>query len=575
MPQQPEYEIDFPCLLVAICWAERHCIVPDGFRKGEPWSYVKWQEWCIANAYRVKPTARVGQLSTAFHWRRSQIVLPQKAGKAPYTATRICIEAVGPALFAGWARGGETWDCRDHGCGCGWVYEYQPGEAMGMRWPTPVIQITATSEDQTGNIYTALRPMIDDGPLHDLIPRTGEEFIRLPGDGRIDPVTANATSRVGQRVTFVPHDETGFYWKSNGMIEVCRAQRRGATAMGGRTEETTNAWDPTQDSIAQRTERSKSTDIFRHHPLAPKGLSYANKAERRRIHAFVYEGCPWIDLDAIEGDAAEALEEDPAEAERFYGNRMVAGGGPAFNFGRWEAARKPREVPVNAAITIGVDGAKHDDALAVVACEAQTGYVWPLAVIERPDNLTREQGEFYEHDQSIAEGAIREAFERYQVWRVYCDPQHIKDLMTVLQNEFGERRVIKWETYRPRPIAWAVRNFVNAVKDGDVSHPGDGVLDRHVGNARKKMLTVLDDKERPMFTLGKDSWRSPRKIDAAMAAVLAWEARGDAIAAGLHMGDTPDLAPTEPEPYRWTPGEAIPAQFLHEPIASGPMGSMS
>jgi hypothetical protein len=41
-----------------------------------------------------------------------------------------------------------------------------------------------------------------------------------------------------------------------------------------------------------------------------------------------------------------------------------------------------------------------------------------------------------------------------------------------------------------------------------------------VANARKRPLTVLDDKEKPMHTLGKDSWRSPRKIDGAMAAVL-------------------------------------------------------
>jgi hypothetical protein len=101
-------------------------------------------------------------------------------------------------------KGGEVYDCRDHGCGCGWTYEYAPNEPMGRPWPTPLIQITATSEDQTDNIYTALRPMIDDGPLHDLIPKTGEAFIRLPGDGRIDVVTSNATSRVGQRVTFVP-----------------------------------------------------------------------------------------------------------------------------------------------------------------------------------------------------------------------------------------------------------------------------------------------------------------------------------------------------------------------------------
>jgi hypothetical protein len=89
--------------------------------------------WCLLNFYRLKPTAKVGQLAPAFEYRRSQIVLPQKAGKAPYTAAHVCVEGVGPALFAGWAKGGELWDCRDHGCGCGWVYEYQPGEAMGMR----------------------------------------------------------------------------------------------------------------------------------------------------------------------------------------------------------------------------------------------------------------------------------------------------------------------------------------------------------------------------------------------------------------------------------------------------------
>jgi hypothetical protein len=59
------------------------------------------------------------------------------------------------------------------------------------------------------------------------------------------------------------------------------------------------------------------------------------------------------------------------------------------------------------------------------------------------------------------------------------------------------------------------------------------------------MLSVLDDKERPMHTLSKPAQQSPHKIDGAMAAVLAWEARGDAISEGaVWMGD---VAPTEPQ----------------------------
>jgi hypothetical protein len=36
-----------------------------------------------------------------------------------------------------------------------------------------------------------------------------------------------------------------------------------------------------------------------------------------------------------------------------------------------------------------------------------------------------------------------------------------------------------------------------------------------------------------LWVIRKDSQKSPRKIDLAMAAVLAWEARGHAISAGV------------------------------------------
>jgi hypothetical protein len=43
-----------------------------------------------------------------------------------------------------------------------------------------------------------------------------------------------------------------------------------------------------------------------------------------------------------------------------------------------------------------------------------------------------------------------------------------------------------------------------------------------------------------MHTLAKDSIDSPRKIDAAMAAILSWEARSDCIAAGaIYLGAEP------------------------------------
>lgn len=524
------FVVDFPTLWVAAEWVPRHCVIPDGIAKGDPFDLVDWQLWSLLNFYRLKPRAEAGQLAPAFYFRRSQIVLPQKAGKAPYTAAHICVEAVGPALFDGWAEGGETWDCREHGCGCGWVYPYEPGEAMGRSWPTPLIQITANSEDQTDNVYDALRPMIEDGPLHELIPKTGEEFIRLPGKGRIDVVTSNARSRLGQRVTFVPHDESGLYTKHNGMVKVAETQRRGLAGMGGRSEETTNAWDPSEQSAAQRTAESKRPDIFRYHPLAPQSLSYKAKRDRRKIHRIVYQGCSWIDLDAIEAEAAELIETDPSQAERFFGNRIVTGGGKAFNLDKW--AELAADLQPSGLIVIGIDGARYEDALAVIATEVESGYQWPIGIWERPLNAP----DSYEHDFGAVDGAVIDAFERFDVWRLYVDPGsstgNIEPLVEKWQGRWGDARVIRWLMNRPKPTSYAIATYTAAINSGEVSHDGDETFARHIGNAERWPVNVRDDDGRRLHVIGKDRTGSPNKIDAAAAAVLSWEARGDAIASG-------------------------------------------
>ena len=77
-------------------------------------------------------------------------------------------EAVGPSLFGGWAEPGDGYACSEHGCGCGWEYEYEPGEPKGIPHPTPLIQLTATSEDQVqANVYRHLKAMITLGPAVD------------------------------------------------------------------------------------------------------------------------------------------------------------------------------------------------------------------------------------------------------------------------------------------------------------------------------------------------------------------------------------------------------------------------
>ncbi|RZT87471.1 hypothetical protein EV383_4396 [Pseudonocardia sediminis] len=259
------------------------------------------------------------------------------SGKGPWAASGIALEAAGPALFAGWAKSGEAYDCAEFGCDCGWGWDYEPGEPKGMPWPTPLIQLTAYSDEQTANTYRPLQSMIRNGRLGELL-KIRENFIRLPNEGKVETVTSSAMSRLGNPISYAVQDETQLYNDRNKLHYVAQTQRRGLAGMGGRALETTNCWNPAENSTAQKTFESPSRDIFRFYRKPPAHLSYKNKADRRQIHRYVYQGSWWVDLDAIEAEAAELMESDPAQAERFYGNRIVQGSGAWLPDGLWDSA---------------------------------------------------------------------------------------------------------------------------------------------------------------------------------------------------------------------------------------------
>lgn len=318
MPWKPDEPGEVPTLGFQVGeWIEANCVVPDQEHAGEPYRLTEEMWTFLAWHYRLKPDAREGQKAQAFHYRRSILVRPQKWGKGPLTAAIICAEAVGPSMFAGWDA---------------------DGKPVAKPRATPRIQVTASTEDQTGNVYKHLLPMIQMGPLADVIHDAGVTRINLPEGGDIEPVTSKARSRLGAPITFALQDETGTWTKENGGLDLADTQRRGLAGMGGRSIETTNAWDPSEQSVAQRGFESKAADIYRDFPQSPASWSYANKAERRRIHRFAYGNSWWVDLDDIEGMAAELMEYDPTQAERFFGNRIVAGRGAWLPPGLWERA---------------------------------------------------------------------------------------------------------------------------------------------------------------------------------------------------------------------------------------------
>ena len=529
-------------MAVVPSWIEAHAVIPDGFRRGAPFILYDWQLRWYGGFYLVRGDAEFTPAnpatSTAFVHRRGLLVGPQKIGKNPLIASHVCAEGQGPALFAGWAGTDDGYVCAEHGCRCGWEYAYEPGEPMGMAWPTPLIQITAFSEDSTENTYDALRPMIDLGPLHDLIPKTGEEFIRLPGGGRIDTVTSSNQSRLGQRTTFVPQDEVGLWTASNKMVKLADTQYRNLSGMGGRAALTSNAWDPAEHSVAQREYESAAVDIHRQFVQPPKTLSYANKADRRKIHRLVYppevlrENGGHLDLAAIEAEAADLVEKDAPQAARFYGNVLMAGAGAAVEPEKYDALAVVREVPAGAYIGMGFDGSIYRDTTSLRGC-LPDGYRFEIAKWVRPqgrDMLAWQDahpGREWAVPRDEVHSAVAWALHYYRVGRMYADPpkwwSEIEEWSEWAGNGRDEKPIVlAFDTNQPRRMAPAFDRWLTGVAEG-LQHDGDPITSDHVKALHRRKVRLADQEDdRTMYVpvKGEDG----RQIDAAIADILSLEA---------------------------------------------------
>lgn len=528
---QDDLTLDFDPLhtlgFLATDWIEAHCRVPGGVYEGEPLVFNGWQLYCTANHYRVVPKAVVDprRLLAPFFYRRSVIVGPQKCGKSPWGAGWLLFEGVGPSLFAGFARGGEVYRCEDHGCGCGWVFAYAPGEAMGVPRRKSLLGLLSFAEIQTANVYEPLQTMIHNGPLSEFV-HVREGFVRLPNRGKIVPLSSAAKSKLGQPLTGGLGDESGLYTDANRVLRTWQTMRRGIAAMQGRTVELTNPWDPMENSAAQQAFESQRPDIFRYYRKPPASLSYANKRDRRKLHSYVYADSPWVDPRSVDAEAAELVETDPTQAERFFGNRLVQGLGAYLTVALVEDAAEAMPVPDGCPVALGFDGSRSGDWTALRAETMGGGHRFTPTY--GPDRRPAFWRPTEWPDGRIPRGevvaAVDELMRRYRVSRMYIDPRHWETQADAWALEFGDDVVIQWPTNSIARMFPALVRYREDMAEGLTSHEPDEVFSAHALAARK--VAKPGDK----YILGKPA--EHMKIDVLMADVLAHEAASDARAAG-------------------------------------------
>lgn len=522
VPQDREL---YPTLGPQVCdFIESNLIFGPGDLRGELAVLDEEKRALIYRLYEVYP--KVHALAGRRRFKRAGISLPKGLAKTELSAWLAACELHpdAPVRCVGWTK---------------------KGEPIGGPVTDPYIPLVAYTEEQSDELaYGALRIILDEGPLRDDFDIGLERIMRKKGDGKAVSLSSSPNARDGARTTFAVMDET--HWWTLPRLKQAHQTMLNNLAKRKLADpwmlEITTAPEPGTGSVAESTmdyakavEEGRVTDstlFFFHREASDSHDLTTVEGARAAVIEASGPAAAWRDIDAIVGLWADPTT-DRAYWERVWCNRLVKSTSQAFDVEQWKTLAKPEAcIAPGDLIVLGFDGAMFHDSTGIVATHVESGYQWVAGVWECPFGRSDWKVPVDEVD-----AVVHDLLERFSVWRMYADPPYWETWVAKWAGELGpdQQVIVEWYTNRRRQMAAALVNFSTAIKEGVPSHGGDPDLTRHIGNARRDDMPGTawrDEQGKPLWLIRKERPDSPHKIDLAMAAVLSWQARTDAIAQG-------------------------------------------
>lgn len=432
------------------------------------------------------------------------------------------------------------------------------GNPVGRPVRHPYIPLLAVTVEQVEELaYGALHYMVTEGPDSDLFDASLERIIRLSAtgadDGRAVALSNSPGARDGARTTFQGFDEPH-------RLFLPRQRQAHETMLGNMSKRILEepwslyvgtAGEPGQGSIAEDLhEEAVAIDrgtgdvderFFYFYRWAKGTYDLAEKDQRIAAAEEATGPVGEFGPGQYERIAANWTRKgaDKQYLERVWLNRWVRSNEQAFDPNLRESREVTgRIIEPGAFVTVGFDGARMRDSTGFVLTDIVTGLQQTHAVWEKPIDWDDTHDEGWEIDEDEVDAALREIESMYDVWRGNFDPPHWN---SSVNRWAGDHEWVEaWYTNRTTPMAHAVKNYRAAMDVGEVEyakdHPLDETFAKHMAAAGRLPVNVWDDdpeaRERGqrLFILRK--LHPDRKFDLAMAAILSWEARIAALAAG-------------------------------------------
>lgn len=463
-----ELAVDF---VQALCVQVKDSV---GGRAGEPMRLRPWQRELLRHMYARRDDGR-------FRSRLNLVMLPRKSGKSALASSLALYD-----LYMG-PNGGEVYSC-------------------------------AVDKDQARIVFASAKSMLERSPELLAQAKVFRDAIVVPSTGSVYRVlSSDAVRKEGLSPTSVHYDELHGA-PTRELFDVM------SLAMAARIDARFTAWSTAGTKADQTGQDSICYSLWQYGQRIAKGevddasffmawWGASESANHRDPDVWRAANPAFGDLQDPE-DFDSAIRRTPeAEFRTKRLNTWTSSQTAWLPAGVWDALDIAAAPPDgdDVEVVLGFDGSFSGDASVVVGVTLEES---PRVFMVRAWEKQPTDRDEWRVDIGEVEQTIVEACGRWRVVEVACDPFRWQRSIEALAA--AGVPVIEYASTSPARMVPATAKFYDAVTSGRIQHDGDPLLARHLGNC---VLRV--DQKGPRIV--KEHRGSPRKIDAAVSAVMAFD----------------------------------------------------
>lgn len=239
--------------------------------------------------------------------------------------------------------------------------------------------------------------------------------------------------------------------------------------------------------------------------MAPAGCAIDDKEAWKIANPALGD---FLHLDALEATLRTTRE---APFRRYRLGQWVGQAQSWLPWGVWDKiADKERGQPEEGeTVVLAFDGSASGDSTALIGCTLD-GYVFVVAIWQAPEDNPR-----WRVPRGEVADMVEQAMQKWDVRELAADPWGWRSELEEWAEKYDDK-VVEWNTAHRGRMAPATDRVYSAIMTGELSHDGDETLSEHMSNAVAKSTAMGD-------LIAKDKRNSNRKIDSAVAAIVAYD----------------------------------------------------